>query len=119
MSKKTVVILLAVAIVAASVFAFADTVKVQALPSPESLCGEPVRLQVRLYLDTQAYADSALTQPVVLLRATEPGKSRAKWLVCEKTLSGKSWQIYFVGRLLWIPAGSGEVVPRQFRDNQP
>lgn len=119
MREKVVAVLLVVAVIVTSVFAFVDTVSVQAQPSPEGLCGEPVRLQVRLYSDTQAYADSNLTQPVVLLRATEPGKSRSKWLVCEKTLSGKAWQIYFVNRLLWIPANSGDVVPRQWRDNQP
>lgn len=121
MSKKVIGVVLAVAIVAASVFAFANTANVQAqyAPSAESLCGGQVRFQVRLFGDTQAYANSGLTQPAVVLVATTPAKTRSKWLICENSINSTSWAIFVVNRILWIPAGSGEIVPRQFRDNQP
>jgi len=121
MNKKVVGVVLAVAIVAASVFAFASTANVQAqyyAPSAESLCGGQVRFQVRLFGDTQAFANSALTRPAVVLRATTPDKIRSKWLICENSVNNASWAIFVVNRILWIPAGSGELVPRQFRDDQ-
>jgi hypothetical protein len=120
-SKKVVGIVLAVAIVAASVFAFVNTANVQAqyAPGAETLCGGQVRFQVRLFGDTQAFADRNLTQPAVVLRATTPDRIRSKWLICEDSIGQSAWAIFFVNRLLWIPAGSGEIVPRQLRDNQP
>lgn len=120
LSKKVVMVVLAVALVAASALAFINTANVQAqyAPGAETLCGGPVRFQVRLFGDTQAFADSGLTQPAVLLRATTPDKTRSKWLICEDSVNQRSWKIFFVNRLLWIPAGSGELVPRQFRDDQ-
>ncbi|MCE7949239.1 MAG: hypothetical protein DYG88_17605 [Chloroflexi bacterium CFX4] len=120
LNKKVMAVVLAVAIVAASVFAFANTANVQAqyAPSAEGLCGGQVRFQVRLYGDTTAHANSSLTAPVVLLRATTPDKVRSKWLICENSVNTSSWAIFFVNRILWIPAGSGDIVPRQFRDNQ-
>jgi hypothetical protein len=121
MNKKIVAALVAIAIIAASLFAFANAANVQAQypPAPEALCGGQVRFQVRLFTDTQAFVDRGLSQPAVLLRATTPDKTRSKWLICENSIGERSWAIYFVNRLLWIPAGSGEIVPRQFRDNQP
>lgn len=120
LNKKAVAVILAVAIVAASLFALANTANVQAQypPAPEALCGGRVAFQVRLFGDTQAFADRGLTQPAVLLRATTPDKTRSKWLICENSIGERAWAIYFVNRLLWIPAGSGEIVPRQFRDDQ-
>jgi hypothetical protein len=120
MNKKGVGVVLAIAIVAASVFAFANTANVQAqyAPGAETLCGASVRFQVRLFGDTQAFADRNLTQPTVVLRANAPDRTRSKWLICEDSIGQRAWAIFFVNRLLWIPAGSGELVPRQFRDNQ-
>lgn len=121
LNKKVIAFVLAVAIVAASLFAFANTANVQAqyAPGAETLCGGPVRFQVRLFGDTQAFADRGLTQPAVLLRATTPDKTRSKWLICEDSINERAWRIFFVNQLLFIPAGSGEIVPRQFRDDQP
>ena len=120
-SKKVVAIVLAVIVLAVSVFAFAGTANVQAqyAPGAETLCGASVRFQVRLFGDTQAFADRNLTQPAVILRATTPDRTRSKWLICEDSIGQRAWAIFFVNQLLWIPAGSGEIVPRQFRDNQP
>ncbi|MFQ3536205.1 MAG: hypothetical protein SNJ58_10025 [Aggregatilineales bacterium] len=121
LNKKVVAVLLAIAVVAASAFAFANTANVQAqyAPSAETLCGGQVRFQVRLFGDTQAFADSGLTQLAVVLNATSRDKTRSKWLICEDSINQRAWKIFFVNRLLWIPAGSGELVPRQFRDDQP
>ncbi len=121
LNKKVVMVVLAVALVAASALAFINTANVQAqyAPSAETLCGGQVGFQVRLFSDTQAFADSGLTQPAVLFRATTLDGTRSKWLICEDSINQRSWKIFFVNRLLWIPAGSGELVPRQFRDNQP
>ena len=77
-----------------------------------------MRFQVRLFGNTQAFADRNLTQPAVVLVATTPNKIRSKWLICENSINNTSWAIFVVNRLLWIPAGSGEIVPRQFRDDQ-
>jgi hypothetical protein len=120
-TKKVLAILLAVAVLAVSSFAFVNTANVQAqyAPGAETLCGGQVRFQVRLFGDTQAFADRNLTQPAVILRATTPDRTRSKWLICEDSIGQRAWAIFFVNRLLWIPAGSGEIVPRQFRDNQP
>jgi hypothetical protein len=120
-TKKVLAILLAVAVLAVSSFAFVNTANVQAqyyAPSAETLCGASVRFQVRLFGDTQAYADSGLTQPAVVLSANAPDRTRSKWLICESSIGQRAWAIFFVNRLLWIPAGSGELVPRQFRDDQ-
>lgn len=84
----------------------------------EQLCGSRVGFQVRLFNDTPAYADPNLSQFVTTLVAQSPDRTRSKWLVCENSLNGRAWAIFFVDRLLWIPSGSGEVVPRQFRDDQ-
>ncbi|PJF35991.1 MAG: hypothetical protein CUN49_07705 [Candidatus Thermofonsia Clade 1 bacterium] len=121
LSKKVVIAVLSLVVVATAIFAFVTNTNVQAqyAPGPETLCGGQVRFQVRLFGDTQAYADNALTQPAVVLVATRPDKIRSKWLICENSINNRAWAIFFVNRILYIPAGSGELVPRQFRDNQP
>jgi hypothetical protein len=126
MFKNRLPVVVALALVAVAVFAFAglplngtSNVSAQYAPSAETLCGGTILYQVRLYGDTQAFADSGLTQRAVVLRALTPDKVRAKFLVCTNTLSGSAWRIYVSNGTVWIPANSGEVVLRYLRDNQP
>lgn len=86
--------------------------------SAESICGGSVGYQVRLFGDTPAYADSGLTQ-LILVITTSGEKVRQKFLICENTLSSPAWKIVLSGSALYIPGGSGEIVPREYTDNQP
>ena len=124
MFKNRLPVVVALALVAVAVFAFAglpitgtSNVSAQYAPSAEVLCGGAVGFQVRLFDDTQAFADSGLTQRAVILAARN-NKERAKYLICTNTISGSAWRIYLSSGTVWIPAGSGQIVPRSFRDSQ-
>jgi hypothetical protein len=93
------------------------SVKAQYGPSAEGACGTSVYYQVRLYHDTMAYADAALTQPAFLI-STAGAKALQKFLVCSDSINQKAWVIFVATNLVYIPAGSGQIVPRGFQDNQ-
>ncbi len=93
------------------------SVKAEYGPSAEAVCGTSVYYQVRLKGDTWAYADAALTQPAFLI-STAGSKSLQKYLVCSDTIKSKAWAVFIATTLVYIPAGSGQIVPRAFSDNQ-
>lgn len=123
--RLSVVVVLALAAIAVFMFVGLPLVQfgsanvaAQYVPGAEQLCGGTVAWQVRLYGDTQAYADAGLTQRSVVLVATTPAKTRAKYLICTDSIAKSAWKIYLSGQTLYIPAGTGEIVPRQYKDNQ-
>jgi hypothetical protein len=79
-------------------------------------CAAAAENQIRFYGDVVAYADPDLTEPVV----TIPGSTllRQKYLVCPGTLNETSVQIFLAGSLAWVRVGTGDIVPRSFRDDQ-
>jgi hypothetical protein len=93
------------------------SVKAQYSPSAEGACGTSVYYQVRLRGDTMAYADPELTRPAFLI-STAGSKAMQKYLVCSDTINKKSWAIFIAINLVYIPAGSGQIVPRAYQDSQ-
>jgi hypothetical protein len=92
-------------------------VKAEYAPSAEGACGTNVYYQVRLRGDTWAYSDPELTRPAFLI-STAGSKSLQKYLVCSDTIGKKSWAIFIAINLVYIPANSGQIVPRAYQDNQ-
>ncbi len=93
------------------------SVKAQYSPSAEGACGTAVYYQVRLSHDTWAYSDPGLTQPAFLI-STAGAKALQKYLICSDTISNKAWAIFIATNLVYVPANSGQIVPRGFQDNQ-
>jgi hypothetical protein len=114
--------LIAVAVIAVAVglpFSQFGVKGVDAQYSPGAIaCARAASYQIRFYGDVVAYADPALTQPVL----TIPGNTRIrqKYLICPESLTedAGSLQIAIAGALVWVAADTGDIVPRSYRDNQ-
>ncbi len=125
--KKNTVSFVATIVVAIAVFAVAvglpfaqfslKSVSAQYSPSAAA-CARNAEEQIRFYGDVLTYADSGLTQEAILIPGAKIGKKLQKYLVCPGTVSDTHVQIYLAGTLVWVPAGSGEIVPRYFSDSQ-
>lgn len=97
------------------------SVQAQYIPSAETGCGARVDYQVRLYGDTTFYADSALSQAIGVIQASTPAQRLQKYLICTESiidLETTSWRIWLANTLVYIPAKSGQIVPRAFRDTE-
>ncbi len=81
-------------------------------------CGDAT-YQIRLYGDTQTYADSALTQPSIVIDTHSLGRYWQKFLVCDSSLNMKSYEIIVPSTLVWIPKTAGQLVRRNYTDQQP
>jgi hypothetical protein len=96
-------------------------VQAQYVPSAESGCGAAVNYQVRLYGDTGFFADAALNQLAGVIQTTTPAQRLQKYLICTDSLTDPtavSWRIWLANNIVFIPANSGQIVPRAFADNQ-
>lgn len=94
---------------------------VQADYTPEALaCLSGAKYQIRLYGDTTAYTDGELQNAVLTIDATTQSRVRQKYLVCPGYENGPTnVRIYFAGgTLLYVPFGSGDIVPRYYTDSQ-
>ena len=98
-----------------------SSVQAQYVPSAEQGCGARVDFQVRLFGDTGFYVDPELQQLAGMIQATTPSQRLQKYLICTDSITdtaATSWRIWLANNIVYVPANSGQIVPRAFRDNQ-
>lgn len=91
---------------------------VNAAYSAESVCGGTVTYQVRFYSEVPVFRDPGLDILALTIPANQPGKSLQKYLVCDSSLDNDVWAIFLGTSLAYVPADSGQLVPRSWSDDQ-